>query len=316
MQEARKISKKYNPIRQHHAPQVYLRNFCNESKAIAVMDKINQRIFSTGIRAVGAENDFYTLEKMDDPYCWEHIYANGIEPQMGELIPKIISQGNLLARDGAIIINDSEKVQLAAIMVMQLLRGKQSRDYERKLYQSYLPETLKKTKEVFAPLSEKQKELLHAYENDDYYFKQTSMDLALDSKRITQYTEIICNHDFFFYRIQGGLEFITSDNPVMLVNSITGNSRPFANGLLKVSTAVYYPLSPKLLLCVLHPEFSPGVFWGKNCCIVDLDSNREIRFISRINRKQIEQCSQHAFARSEDVLKRCATQEQTPARVK
>lgn len=316
MQEARKINKKDNPIRQHHVPQVYLRNFCNESKAIAVMDKINQRIFSTGIRAVGAENDFYTLEKMDDPYCWEHVYANGVEPQMGELIPKIISQGNLLVRNGAIIINDLEKVQLAAIMVMQLLRGKQSRNYERRLYQSYLPKTLKKTKEVFGPLNEKQKALLHAYENDDYYFKRTSMDLALDSKRITQYTETICNHDFFFYRIQGGLEFITSDNPVMLVNSVTGNARPFANGLLKVSTAVYYPLSPKLLLCVLHPEFSPGAFWGKNCCIVDLDSNREILFISRINQKQIEQCSQHAFARSEDVLKRCAMQEQTPARVK
>ncbi len=270
------------------------------------MDKYSQKIFSTGIRAVGAENNFYTLEKMDDPYCWEHIYANGVEPQMGELIPKIISQSNILVRNGTVILNDSEKVQLAAIMVMQMLRGKQTRDYERKLYQSYLPETLKKTKEKFGPLSEKQKALLQAYENDDYYFKRTSMDLALDSKRITRYTEIICNHDFVFYRILGGLEFITSDNPVMLVNNITGNACPFANGLLKIGTAVYYPISPKLLLCVLHPEFTFGSFSEKDCCLVDLDSDREVRFISTINRKQIEQCSQHAFARSEDVLKQYA----------
>ena len=279
------------------------------------MDKNSQKIFSTGIRAIGAENDFYTLEKMDDPYCWEHIYANGVEPQMGELITKIISQSNILVRNGTVILNDSEKVQLAAIMVMQLLRGKQSRDYERKLYQSYLPETLKKTKEKFGPLSIKQKELLNAYANDDYYFKRTSMDLALDAKRITQYTEVICNHDFIFYRIQGSMEFITSDNPVMLVNNVTGNARPFANGLLKMSTAVYYPISPKLLLCVLHPEFTFGVFSERDCGLVDLDSNREVRFISTINRKQIEQCFQHAFARSEDVLKQYTMRRQVPAQV-
>lgn len=156
------------------------------------MDKYSQKIFSTGIRAVGAENDFYTLEKMSDPYCWEHIYANGV----------------------------------------------------------------------------------------------------------------------------GGLEFITSDNPVMLVNNITGNARPFANGLLKIGTAVYYPISPKLLLCVLHPELTFGAFSEKDCCLVDLDSDREVRFISTINRKQIEQCSQHAFARSEDVLKQYAMRKLAPVWVK
>ena len=311
----REISKKDNPTRQHHVPQVYLRNFCNASKTIAVLDRCSQRVFSTGIRAVGAENDFYTLEKMEDPYCWEHIYASGIEPQMGDLIPKIISQANLLVRNGAIIINESEKVQLATVMVMQLLRGKQSRDYERKLYQSYLPETIKKTKEIFGPLSSKQNELLRSYENDDYYFKRTSMDLALDTKRIAQYTEVICNHVFIFYRIYGGMEFITSDNPVMLVNNVTGNARPFANGLLKMSTAVYYPISPKLLLCVLHPEFALGIFSGRDCCIVDLDSDREVQFISKINRKQIEQCSQHAFSRSEDMLKQYVMRKKAPMQV-
>lgn len=312
----RKISKKNNPIRHHHVPEVYLKNFCNASKAIAVIDKYSQRVFSTGIRAVGVEKDFYTLDKMEDPYCWEHIYASGIEPWMGELIPKIISQANLLVRNGAIIINDSEKVRLSAIMVMQLLRGKHSRDYERKLYQSYLPKVFKKAKEVFGPLSNKQNELLRAYENDDYYFKRTSMNLALDSKLLTRLTEIICNQDFIFYRIQGGMEFITSDNPVMLVDSIGGNARPFANGLQRISTSVYYPLSPKLLLCVLHPEFTLGIFSGKDCCLVDLDSNKEVRFISTINRKQIEQCSQHAFSRSEDVLKQYIARKRAPAWVK
>lgn len=80
------------------------------------MDKYSQKIFSTGIRAVGAENDFYTLEKMSDPYCWEHIYANGVEPQMGELIPKIISQSNILVRNGTVILRSCTNRRKRGIM--------------------------------------------------------------------------------------------------------------------------------------------------------------------------------------------------------
>lgn len=301
-----KISSKNNPIRQHHVPQAYLRNFCNSSKAIAVMDKHSRKVFSTGVRAVGAENDFYTLEKMADPYCWEHIYAAGMDSRIGELIPKIITQSNLLVRNKTIIIGENEKVPLAAIMIMQMLRGKQTREYEHELYQNYLPEALKKARELFGPLNNKQDELLRAFENDAFYFKRASMDVALDSARITKYTEILCNFDFVFYRIQGNMEFITSDNPVMLVNSKTGNARPFANGLLRTSTVVYYPISPKLLLCAMHPELSFGVFSGRDCFLLDLDVTREVNFISTLNRKQIGQCFQHAFARSMEVLKKYA----------
>lgn len=308
----REISKKNDPIRQHHVPQAYLRNFCNLSEAIAVLDKRSRKVFSTGIRVVGAENDFYTLEKMEDPYCWEHIYAAGMDSQIGEIIPRIISQANILVRNRSIIINDSEKVTLAAIMVMQMLRGKRTREYERELYQNYLPDALRKTREVFGLLNDKQNELLRAYENDDYYFKRASMDLALDSQRITQFTNVLCNLNFLFYRILGDAEFITSDNPVMIINLKTGNARPFANGLLKTNTAVCYPLSPKLLLCAMHPEFTFEVFSDRDCSLLDLDATRETKYISTINQKQIEQCFQHAFAQSESVLKQY--RKQTPER--
>lgn len=299
-----KISKENNPIRQHHVPKSYLRNFCNSSKAIAVMDKRSQRVFSTGISAVGVENNFYTLEKMEDPYHWERAYAAGMDSRIGELMTKVISQTNLLVRNGTIIINNREKAQLAAIMVMQLLRGKQGREHMRKDYQNYLPNILREIKEVLGPMNDEHDKLLQAYENDEYYFKRISMDIALDSKRLTRYAEILCNYDFLFYRICGDMEFITSDNPVMFINSITSDACPFTNGLLRSSTAVYYPISPKLLLCAMQPEFTFGTFSGRDCCIVDLDVDKEVKFISTINRKQVEQCFQQAFARSADVLKK------------
>lgn len=269
------------------------------------MDKHKRRIFSTGVRAVGAENDFYTLEHLENPYCWEHAYASSIEPLMGKLLSKLICQTNILMQSGATVMNSTEKAQLAVLMVVQLLRGKQSRQYEKQLYMNYLPQALEKAKVVFGPLSNEQNKLLQAFASDDYYFKQTASDVALDSSRISQYAKILYSRNFIIYQIQGNMEFITSDNPVMFINSITNNARPFANGLTKPTTMVFYPISPKLLLCAVHPSACFGVFSAQDCHLVNLDACKEIDFITSINNKQVDQCYQHAFARSLDVMKQC-----------
>lgn len=267
------------------------------------MNTREHRIFTTGVRAVGAENDFYTLEKLEDPYCWEHAYASGIEPLMGKLLTKLISQTNILVQNQTTVISPSDKMQLAVIMVVQLLRGKQSRKYEQKLYADYLPEAIDKAKTLFGPLNNEQNKLLEAFASDDYYFKRTAMDVTQDSEKIAKYAGFICSRDFIIYRIQGNMEFITSDNPVMFINNITNNARPFANGLIKPTTIIYYPISPKLLLCAVHPLAYFGVLSNQDCHLIDLDVCKEIGFITSINKKQISQCYQHAFARSAGVMK-------------
>ena len=83
------------PVRQHHVPKVYLKNFRDENGSIAMYSKKNRRTLLTGLESVGVEKDFYTLEKLDDPYCWEKTYAKGVEPFMGELLPQIISKTNV-----------------------------------------------------------------------------------------------------------------------------------------------------------------------------------------------------------------------------
>ena len=301
--EVEKIGKKNKPTRQHYVPQVYLRNFCDSHGSITVIDKRERRIFLTGVRAVGAENDFYTLKKLEDPYCWEHTYASSIEPLMGILLSKLISQTSIPVQNGVTVLSPSEKVQLAIVMVVQLLRGKQSRECEQKLYTAYLPKAVEKAKIVFGSLSEEQNKLLQTFACDDYYFKQVAMDVTLDTDRIAQYVGILCSRDFLIYRIQGDMEFITSDNPVMLINSITTNARPFANGLANPTTMIYYPISPKLLLCAVHPSTYFGVLSDQDGHLVDLNACKEIGFISFINKKQIDQCYQHAFGRSVSTMK-------------
>lgn len=129
-----KIEKENSPIRQHHVPQVYLKNFCDSQNSIAVINQHEHRIFTTGIRAVAVENNFYTLKKLKDPYCWERAYTSYIEPLMGKLFPKLISRTSIVVQNGATVMTPVEKMELSLIMVVQLLRGKKSRNYEQKLY--------------------------------------------------------------------------------------------------------------------------------------------------------------------------------------
>lgn len=267
------------------------------------MNKSDHRIFSTGTKAICVENDFYTLEKMDDPYCWEHFYATSIEPLMGELFPKIISQSNILVQNGSVVISEREKIQLAIVMIMQMFRGKLTREYERRLFQELLPEIIDEAKVLFGPLTDEQNDFLEQYKKDEYYLKRTSMDVALDKKRMRKLSNILCNRNFMLLRIQGDMEFATSDNPVMHINAVTQNVQPFTNGLLNLSTVVVYPISPKLMLYVTHPDFYLGMLSKYDGCLMDISGKGDSNFISTMNRKQMEQCAYQVYARSQNTLR-------------
>lgn len=285
-------------------PKVYLKNFCAKDDSIAVLDKTRNRVFSTGLEAVAVEKNFYTVDGLEDPYCWEKAYAESVEPMMSVLLPKIISRVHVLVQTGHCIINKDEKSQLALIMVMQLLRGKQSRAYEKKLFDELLPSTIEKAKEKFGPLTDEQQKRLDTFGTDPQFFKQISMGLTWDIERLTRYTNILMWHDFVFYHICGDMEFVTSDNPVMFINSNTANAQPFANGLARKTTLIYYPLSPKLLLCAIHPNAFFQFFSDKDGCLCRLDATKEESFIASMNRKQRAQCHNQVFALTQTTLEK------------
>lgn len=259
-------------------------------------------MFSTGVAAVCAEKDFYTLEGSDNPYLWEQTYANGIEPIMGELLPKIISFGSPSVQNGASVINDTEKIELAFTLILQLLRGKPSIEYDRSLYAELLPKAINRAKEKYKLTEDRRNELIREFTQDEKFFKLAVMKFSLNEDRIFKYVDILIDRNFVFYRILGDAEFISSDNPVMFINNTTGNAKMYSNGLLQASTDVYYPISPKLMLFASHPSSRLGTLSKFDCKLFDLDASNKIQFISNINRKQIEQCFRQAYARSKDIL--------------
>lgn len=290
------------PVRQHHVPKVYLKNFRDENGSIAMYSKKNRRTLLTGLESVGVEKDFYTLEKLDDPYCWEKTYAKGVEPFMGELLPQIISKTNVFVSSGTRIFDSLDKEGLSWIMAVQFFRGKQCREFEQKIFDKELPSIIERVRKIKGELTCEEQNYIRAVKADNFYFKKSAMEASTSLKRLTKFAQLLTERSFVIYRIVGKAEFVTSDQPVMFADILTGNVKPFTNGLLQPKTLVYYPLTPKLLLCAYHSDIFFGYSKERDGCLVDLDTRKEMPFIYSINRKQVEQCYDQVYARSRDVL--------------
>ena len=290
------------PERQHHVPKVYLRNFVAKDNSIAVCDVRRGKIFTTGLEAVGVEKNFYTLDKLDDPYCWEKFYATGIEPFMAATFTQVCSKCNLFVPNRKPVIDAELKSALALIMTVQFFRGKHCRKYEWNIYKRELPSVERKVRKIRGRLTTEEVDFLQKSKQDDFFFKRSAMEVSTDPKRMIQFTEFLVRRQFVVYRILGEGEFITSDQPVMFTNFWTGNVKPFSNGLIKPETIIYYPLTPKLLTCAFHPDSMFSKFGKRDGTLIDLDAKAENGFLHSVNKKQSEQCYSQVYSRSEETL--------------
>lgn len=303
-----KTGKGNNPIRQHHVPRVYLKYFCAPDKSISVLDTKTGKIFTTGIEAAGVENNFYTLTGAEDPFCWEKSYAQSIEPLISKVLPQIIAPANIMAHDEQYVITEEEKAELATIMIVQLLRGKQSREYERELFHKLIPEVIEETQKRFEELSSSQLKMLQSLEQNETLFRALAMEVSLDPKRIICYSQELCKRTFIVFRCaMKGVEFVTSDNPVMFINSETADATPYTNGIIYPKTLLYFPLSPYLILAAYHPNSFFGKLQSYDRKLIDLRGDRNRSFIKTINRKQMEQCYGQVYSKKSVILQKLKT---------
>lgn len=287
-----------NPVRHHHVPKVYLNNFVDKQGKVAVWDKRKSRLFHSSVAGIAVENNFYTLHKSPDPYAWERTYATGIEPLMGRLFRRINTQTNMLTQSGSQILSSQDKRQLAEIMIVQLLRGKQGREFQEKVFKEQMSSVIAKVERRFHGFTPGQRKEVARFQSDNYYFKNTSNIVITNPQRVRTYTDLLAERDFVIYRLLGDREFLTSDNPVMFINMVTGDATPFASGLLDTDTIIYYPLTPKLLVSASAKGTFAGVMTCKDQCLIDIDSHSEEAFITNINALQLTQCHSQIYAHS------------------
>ncbi|WP_300922118.1 DUF4238 domain-containing protein [uncultured Dubosiella sp.] len=295
-----------NPKRQHFVPRTYLKNFSFQKKKqsrVFVLDKMRRDIFEANIENVAVEKDFYTVNNNDNNYIWEEYYATRIEPMMAVTISNLIKiSQSCLIKNNAKILEDDLKIKLSIIMISQLLRGQHCREFEQEILKKEGPKIVEKVKKIVDKLgNEKSKKLVENYEISEDLFKLSAMDYALDEEKMCRLAEVLLNRYWVLYRINGNKEFITSDDPVVFMNNRTNDVTPFHNGLLHEETSTYFPISPKLLIAT-YTYGTSLPFENNNIAFLDSEKENYRRFVDTINRKQMEHCNKHVFAKTKSVF--------------
>lgn len=288
------------PIRQHYVPQVYLNKFTfSERKPykICALNKSKEEIISVCIKDIVAENNFYTTKIFEDKYAAEKHYAKEIEPMLSRVLSKICTKcENALVQDGAVILDYKTKEELVLSITFQLLRGKQCREYSKKIYNSKAPDIIEKAKKNFL-IDDVPKSI---YSDD--FFKYISILSAFNVEQIEKYANILYHRTMIIIKITDNAEFVTSDNPVMFMDAETLDSQPFRHGLLQPQTVVSYPISPKLLIVMYHPNYCLGKLKNFDGKITMINSQSDLKLINTYNQKQYEQSYNWTFSKSSFAL--------------
>lgn len=294
------------PKKQHYVPQVYLKNFSfgnGKSPKIFVLSLDKDKVYQSSIDDVAAERDFYTLENSENKYAWENAYAKYVEPPLEKIIKTLRNRcDNIFIQNDACVLNEEEKGVLSSGIIFQVLRGYYARNYERALYDKLLPNVLEETKKRFSQLCKRNEELVNQFSLTDKYFKEIAMEVTFSEESLIKYWSLLMQYKFIFCKIDGDDEYVTSDNPVFFMNCRTQRVGLFENGLINVSTVLYYPLSPKLLLIAFHPEHLVSICEEKDCCIKRISADKEKAFIYKHNKKQMEQCNNFVYSKNRELL--------------
>lgn len=294
------------PRKHHYISQLYLKDFAWQRKnayKLFAQDKTG-KTFEVNIEDIGAERDFYRLEHAEDKNIWEKFYGEKIEPLMTKVLRNIVSicQCKLLIK-GAKVISDNDKACLSVCLMYQWMRSGNTRDYARKILEKEEPRILKETQQHFAEIGQGElAERAKNYKIGEDLFREVAMEISVNNKRITELAQILFNKVWVVCCIEGEAEFITSDNPLMVMDKSSLDVTPFQNGITNNSTVLFFPLTPKLLLAM----YSPTTFMGELLIcqnrIFYLDPIKDKKFIENQNRKQKEQCYRHVFGYSRKYL--------------
>lgn len=295
------------PIRQHLVPKLYLKNFAFLKKGqhkVYTLDKKTQKIFEANIDDIAVEKHFYTVEKLENKYFWEQYYAEKIEPMMSATIQEIIKKSNLcVLQNHAYLLTDDLKSKLSFIIVFQMLRGQHTRKYEEVLFEELSPQILAKTKEKFREIwNETLDKKLKTFQSSKELFKLSVMEVSLNWDKISQYAETLFMRPWLLYKVIDDTEFVTSDEPVLIMDRYSLDITPFKNGIAQNSTVIFYPLSSKILIALYAPDMLFGELQNYDGTLTYIDGQKEQKFIQTINKKQLEHSYRQVYGCSKSAV--------------
>ena len=288
------------PKQQHYVPQIYLKQFCSvgNKKQIYFYDKQTKRTSHTNISNVAQEKDFYSDISKDDKDYFEKFYAQNVEPKLSIFLNDTISK-SMLYMENIPLISIEDRKLLSRLLVYQILRTPNARILMREKADIVSPQVIDrflnmdivKNNDYMIKIAEKYRSL------DENKFREIALPLTIDEDRLERYSVLIDSMVCLFYFNQTQLNFITSDNPVVIFDLLTKNIGLGKAGLDSSSCQISYPISPRLT----------AILFKRNSLYAQASLENENRMIHitqpeiihTYNRMQFQQASRQVYSSSE-----------------
>jgi hypothetical protein len=225
------------PKRQHYVPQFLLRAF-GDSGRLFVFDKRELRTFQATVKRVAAGTQFYDVDMGDAVGSFEPALSE-IEAETAPLIAEI------LKRDEIGFLSVQQRLVLARFAVVQLFRTpamrEQFADMGRKIRQHL---------ELIDPGSAANLGLEDPTPED---VQREGLMLLEESPKYSPY---ILNKAWVLFRSPAGEDFLISDNPLAMTNTLNRQALIGTIGLQVPGIEVYLPIAPRFTLGFLCPSIA------------------------------------------------------------
>lgn len=297
----------------HYVPQAYLRFFTaanDNTNQLAVYDKEAQKYYIRSITDIAEERNYnyvnpddtilYPIPN-DDPEYYEKLYSDLIENRIPKIIKTVL--GNCLLKAPSFpVLDERNRTELAQFLIIQMLRTPRAREYFTRIGESVFE---KKKRQLWGQLLPKYSFASIEHELSKItYTSATAKSMILqhitNSDNIDRYTDYILNNFIWILFSNSNpfeLPYITSDEPILLVDIKGQKTGLEMNPIGNENTAICTPLNERILL-MLYSKYSiiGNALAEHNDQILSADK----RFVMRINLLMLDQCTRQIYTSSEN----------------
>lgn len=289
--------KNHSFTNQHIVPKSYLNRFATKTGKkyrIGVVPK-NGNPFINSTSNVGYIKNYYDVSFLEDEKSWEHFYSNAIEGPCKKVMDDLIIRINM-STPSLFRITAYEKTYLSLFINAQMTRVPAFFDYWKdiKSYEIINQTKANIIKENKAIISNKTIELINGISYTKEEIKQMLLYNINNPEKVINHCTILMNKIWCVLYNENYMEtpFITSDNPITLINYIDGIISNTQNGIGRADTDIYFPLTPKISIIL----FARGKKQLENIDskLIILD-NSMIGAVEYLNNSQIINCTSQVF---------------------
>ncbi|WP_319479103.1 DUF4238 domain-containing protein [uncultured Draconibacterium sp.] len=282
--------------KQHFVPRTYLKNFGyrkNDDYYLNVFpkNKSADNIFESNIKNICAENHLYTLKgDIASRQLLENIYSNVFEHEYPELY-------EVLSNDNIHEITIEKKTSIVSAIITMFYRTKKWLNQINDLNNAAIDKVFQLSKQYNVEyytdpngnkVSIKNKSLKELQQNrkDEIRipFVLTQLEIAL------KLIELKLNDSIYVFKVEGDIDYVTSDNPVFAVNINKQLTMPF-----DVDNAYYLPISNKYLLSIF-----PTQSFSASNKIIRMTMRREQ--VAKMNKVQLMNCDKFIIGTKNELI--------------